>query len=70
MDEVTVPLGPYIAGDLNGDGSVNTTDLNLVLSTFGQSGYFSRTEGDADLSGEVDTVDLNIVLSTFGQSLP
>ncbi len=53
-------------GDTNGDNLVNFTDLNAVLSAFGQSG-----EGlPADVTGDniVNFADLNIVLSNFGAS--
>ncbi len=55
-----------IPGDLNGDGVVNFTDLNLVLSNFGSSGTPGMTAGDANGDGVVDFSDLNIVLSNFG----
>lgn len=59
----TVPApDASIPGDLNGDGVVNFTDLNLVLSNFGSSG----APGDANGDGVVDFADLNVVLSKFG----
>ncbi len=53
-----------IPGDVNGDGSVNFADLNIVLSHFGEVG--PGIPGDADGDGDVDFADLNIVLSNFG----
>jgi choice-of-anchor B domain-containing protein len=53
---------PAVPGDANGDGSVDLTDLNLVLANFGQA----VTEGDVTGDGSVDLADLNLVLSQFG----
>lgn len=54
-------------GDANGDFIVDFTDLNAVLSTFGQSG--AALAGDVDGDGDVDFTDLNMVLVSFGQSI-
>ncbi|MEA5486611.1 hypothetical protein [Pseudanabaena sp. CCNP1317] len=53
-------------GDTNGDGVVNFSDLNAVLSAFGQSG--AGIPGDLNGDGVVNFSDLNIVLSEFGSS--
>ncbi|MGP1309250.1 MAG: hypothetical protein ACTS27_03515 [Phycisphaerales bacterium] len=50
--------------DINGDGVVNFTDLNAVLTSFGQNG--ANPPGDTDGDGDVDFSDLNTVLSNFG----
>jgi hypothetical protein len=55
-----------LPGDLNGDGVVNFTDLNIVLGAFGSSGVPGMTPGDADGDGVVNFTDLNIVLGNFG----
>ncbi len=57
-----------LPGDLNDDGVVNFTDLNLVLSNFGAMGEPGMTPGDANGDGAVNFTDLNIVLSGFGMS--
>lgn len=51
-------------GDANGDGSVDLSDLNLVLANFGQT----TSNGDVTGDGEVNLADLNLVLANFGQS--
>lgn len=51
-------------GDANGDGLVNFTDLNLVLSNWGQAG--AGVVGDLDGDEVVSFSDLNLVLSNFG----
>lgn len=53
-------------GDTNGDGDVDFTDLNALLSDFGESGV--GLAGDIDGDGDVDFTDLNFVLSAFGTS--
>lgn len=52
--------------DVNGDGFVDFTDLNILLSQFGQTGV--GLEGDVDGDGDVDFSDLNVVLSGFGDA--
>ncbi len=52
-------------GDINGDGTVNFTDLNIVLSQFGQTGV--GLQGDVTGDGAVNFADLNVILSNFGQ---
>ncbi len=51
-------------GDTNGDNTVNFTDLNTVLSTFGQAG--PGIAGDVNGDEVVNFTDLNLVLSNFG----
>ncbi len=65
LDNIRVTSGAIVCeGDTNGDNLVNFTDLNAVLSTFGQVGM--GLPGDVDGSGTVNFGDLNIVLSNFG----
>ena len=49
-------------GDLNGDSSVNISDLSILLSNW------NATSGAADINGDgkVDVFDLSILLSHFG----
>lgn len=53
-----------IPGDANGDGVVDFSDLNAVLSQFGQMA--PDLLGDVDGDGDVDFSDLNVVLVNFG----
>ncbi|MGP1346813.1 MAG: outer membrane protein assembly factor BamB family protein [Phycisphaerales bacterium] len=55
-DEVGGP-----AGDLNGDGWVDSTDLGILLGAFGTTGA-----GDVNGDGATDSEDLGILLSAFG----
>ena len=51
-----------LVGDLNFDGGVNSTDLQIVLSNFGATGTSEVQQGDANVDGDVDYEDANIVL--------
>jgi hypothetical protein len=55
-----------LAGDTNDDGIVDFTDLNNLLSDFGDAGEGTEWLTDLDGSGTVDFADLNAVLSNFG----
>lgn len=60
----TVAWPPFDAGDVNGDGCVNDTDLVAILCSFGVEGPNLREDLNADL--RVDDLDLVIVLFNFG----
>ncbi len=51
-------------GDANRDGTVNDSDLLIVLFNFGQSGF--NVPGDVNGDGTVNDSDLLIVLFNFG----
>jgi hypothetical protein len=67
-----VAAGPK-AGDINGDNSVNITDLSLLLSSYGQSTTQCVTNNafKCDLSSPADNTvnifDLSILLSNYGK---
>jgi hypothetical protein len=54
-----------IPGDLNGDGSVNLSDFNILKSNFGKDPA-TPEEGDIDGNGVVGLSDFNILKSNFG----
>jgi hypothetical protein len=62
-----------VVGDINGDGTVNITDLSLLLSSYGQNTTqcVSNASYKCDLSspgdGVVNVFDLSILLSNYGQ---
>ena len=58
-----------LPGDLNGDGSVNSADLDLVRGSWGTT-VEPNTGGDADGDGFVSSADLDIVRGNWGTSLP
>jgi hypothetical protein len=60
------PPGNIAYGDLNGDGTVNQADLNILLSHYG------TTDPSADVNGNgtVDITDQSIFLRHFGSGVP
>lgn len=55
--------GPAKPGDINGDDSVNITDLSILLSNYGQTG---TSTSDLDGNNVVNITDLSILLSHYG----
>ena len=54
-----------LAGDLNGDGAVNSGDLDIVRGNWGQT-VPAGTLGDADGDGMVSSADLDVVRANWG----
>jgi len=52
-------------GDVNGDGSTNISDFNILASQFGQS-VAPNTGGDLTGDGLVNIADFNILAGDFG----
>lgn len=64
----TAPIesaSPSLLGDLNKDGVVNTWDLAILKSNFGESPQ--NKEADLNQDGVVDQKDLEILLEHFNQ---
>jgi hypothetical protein len=55
------PPGSACPGDLNGDNSVDSDDLSILLAAFGVG-----DAGDIDGDGDTDADDLGLLLSAFG----
>ncbi|MDZ4819026.1 MAG: PEP-CTERM sorting domain-containing protein [Planctomycetota bacterium] len=68
--EVIAQDEPGIEGDLDGDGFVGQTDLNLILGNWGQDVPPGDPLADPDGSGAVGQGDLNQVLAGWGQGTP
>lgn len=62
------PAGAECPGDIDGSGSVELSDLALLLSNFGATG--PGADGDLDADGDVDLADLAALLSAFGSACP
>ncbi len=56
---------PPCAADLDRNGAIGSTDLNLLLVSFGQT-----ASGDVDGDGDTDSLDLNLLLASFGDDCP
>src|SRR5690606_17350708 len=59
-----------LAGDLDGDGFVGITDLNLVLSNWNQSVPPANAAADPTGDGFIGIEDLNIVLGNWNNGTP
>lgn len=57
-----------LAEDLNHDNAVDSTDLSLLLTNFGQQVRATRFAGDLDGDEDVDSSDLSLLLTQFGAS--
>lgn len=55
--------GPACPADVDGDGFIGFSDLNVVISQFNTSG--PNLQGDVNGDGEVNFADLNAVISLF-----
>lgn len=67
IDDIRVLADPpanHCPGDADGDDVVSFSDLNAILSSFGQSG--AGASGDLDCDGAVSFTDLNAILVHFG----
>lgn len=63
------PLPPCSNADFNNDRSVNTIDLGMLLSKFGDAAA-PGTAQDMNGDGIVNSIDLGMFLSAFGQVCP
>jgi autotransporter-associated beta strand protein len=61
-------IAPAPIGDANGDGSIDLTDLNVVLNDLGTTNP-SWMFGNFDGASTIDLTDLNDVLNNLGTSI-
>lgn len=61
----TTPSLTPVPGDIDGNGSIDLSDLTTLLTDFGKSG--SDLPGDIDHNGSIDLSDLVTLLSNFGR---
>lgn len=54
------------AGDLDGDGDIDLTDLSSLLANYGVPSGAEYVDGDLNGDGDVDLEDLSSLLSGFG----
>jgi hypothetical protein len=63
--------GPLpLAGDINGDSSVDLSDLAILLAHFGTASGALPEQGDTDGDGDIELSDLAALLATFGVACP
>jgi len=58
--------GAYSTGDVDLSGSVDSTDLGLMLNNFTSTDGVGFCRGDVDADGHVDSTDLGLLLNNFG----
>ena len=66
LSRLSIDAKPSLAGDVNGDNSVNIFDLVMVAGQFGKSG--AGLSGDVNGDGSVNIFDLVMVAGNFGKS--
>ncbi len=59
---------PPCPADLNGDMTIDFSDLNILLGNFNQTGF--GLPGDLDGDGDVDFADLNALLTVYNTDCP
>ncbi len=70
-NQVLLAMETYLPGDLDGDGFVGITDLNIVLSNWNQSVVFGlHRKGDPSGDGFVGIDDLNEILGNWNAGSP
>lgn len=67
-DQVYSTAVKVLRGDLNRDGSVNTTDFSIFTGAFG--GPCSGCAADFDRNGAVNTTDFSVFVGAFGRTCP
>ncbi len=65
-DDMTVVLSPARAGDSNGDGLVNITDLLLIIGLWGDWPVGGICGPDLDMNGVINVNDLLLCISDWG----
>lgn len=62
----SVRIVDLLAGDANGDGTVNLTDFGILKANFGSG--TTRAQGDFNGDGAVDLTDFGLLKDNFGKS--
>lgn len=57
------PENPGVKGDVNGDGAVDITDVNIIVSIILNQAVPTGVNGDVNGDNVVDTADINTVLN-------
>ncbi len=69
LTETGVTLG-VLGGDVNGDGVINTTDVQLVRAVYGQLVNTHNYRADVNLTGTLTNADVQAVRMRVGQRIP
>jgi hypothetical protein len=69
VGDVSVSMG-VLAGDVNGNGSTNTTDISVAKSQVGQPVTSANFRVDGNFNGAINASDLALVKANAGSVLP
>lgn len=64
--ELTTGVFGLLAGEVNGDGQIQTTDYGALSTLIGQAGY--RAE-DVNMDNQVQTIDISKLIAAFGSGI-
>jgi hypothetical protein len=67
--DVPIPMGVLI-GDVNGNASVNASDVALTKSKVGQAVDGTNFREDVNVNGTISSTDVALVKSDVGHALP
>jgi hypothetical protein len=69
VGNVAVPVS-FLLGDVNGSGSVGSTDVAVVKSNSGVPVSAGNFRSDVNTSGVINATDLSIAKASSGHALP
>jgi hypothetical protein len=69
MGNVPVSMG-VLVGDVNGNATVNASDVSLTKSQVGQAVSSSNFREDVNANGLINSVDVALVKSKVGTAVP
>jgi hypothetical protein len=69
MGDVPVSMG-VLVGDVNGNATVNSSDVSLSKSQVGQAVSGSNFREDVNVNGLINSADVALVKSEVGTALP
>jgi hypothetical protein len=69
LAKATVPMG-ILLGDVDGNKTVNNTDVNNVTAQVGATAGLTNFRDDVDTSGSINQTDVNITQGQVGTFIP
>ncbi len=69
VSDISIPVG-LLLGDVNGNGSVNSSDIGGTKAQSGQPATAANFRTDANVNGTITASDIGLVKSVSGTSLP
>ena len=69
LAKATVPMG-ILLGDVDGNKTVNSTDVNAVSAKVGTNASLTTFRDDVNVSGSIDQTDVSITQNQLGRFIP